>query len=284
MRTFGLTLAALLLLVPLSAGQNPPAGNSPIIPVPGSNGGQPAKPLNLPGGGLPPVLNPQQNPLDRHLLNWEEKMKGIESIWAKLDRQEKTKDNTTRLLKGEARYLKPNYAALQMIRQDNPNLYEMYICSGQYFYEYRPQTKEIWYRKLEATEMQFQNNFLSFLFGMNAVDAKRRYDLKLDKEDENYIYISIQPRFEADLLEFKRAQMVLLTKTLLPRRLWFEHVNGNEITWDVTSMDTTTKLKPADFVAPQPQGWTPKPVANPVPAAPKPGDNPPPRIVRPSGK
>ena len=157
----------------------------------------------------------------------------------------------------------------------------MYICSGQYFYEYRPQTKEIVYRKLEANKMQFQNNFLSFLFGMNAADAKRRYDLKLDKDDENYIYISIQPRFEADLIEFKKAQLVLLTKTLLPRRLWFEHVNGNEISWDVTSMDTTTKLKPADFVAPQPQAWTPKAAATPPPAT-KPGDNPPPRIVRPS--
>ena len=31
---------------------------------------------------------------------------------------------------------------------------------------------------------------------------------------------------------------------MLPRRLWFEHVNGDEVTWDVTSMDTATRLQP----------------------------------------
>jgi TIGR03009 family protein len=282
MRTYGLTLAALLLLAPLATAQ-PPAGGSPVIPVPGTNGGQPGKPLNVPGAPQP-VLNPQQSPLDRHLLNWEERMKGVESLLAKLERYEKAKDGTKRVLKGEARYLKPNFAALQMIRQDNPNLYEMYICSGQYFYEYQPRTKKIFYRKLEASDLQAQNNFLAFLFGMNAVDAKRRYDLKLDKDDENYIYISIQPRYQDDLREFKKAQLVLLTKTLLPRRLWFEHVNGDEITWEVTSMDTTTKLKPADFVAPQPQGWTPEAVATPTGPTAKPADTPPPRIVRPSSQ
>src|SRR5258708_26928283 len=106
MRTHGLTLTALLLLAPLAAAQMPPTGGSPIIPVPGANGGQPAKPLNIAGGGLQPVLNPQQNPLDRHLLNWEERMKNVESILAKLDRQEKAKDGSIRILKGEARYLK----------------------------------------------------------------------------------------------------------------------------------------------------------------------------------
>jgi TIGR03009 family protein len=285
MRTHGVTLAALLLLAPLATAQMPPGGGSPIIPVPGNNGGQPIKPMGFPVGGQPgglqPVLNPQENPLDRHLLKWQEEMTKIESIWAKLDRYEKLKDGTTRVFKGEARYLKPNLAALQMVRQDNPNKYEMYICSNQYFYEYKPDTKEIFYRKLEMKEMQAQSNFLSFLFGMNAAEAKGRYTLKLGKENENYIYITIEPRLDADMREFKKAEMVLLAKTMMPRRLWFEHINGDEITWDVTSMDTATKLKAADFVAPQPPGWTAKAQTE-LPKAPP--ANIPPRVVRPSSR
>ena len=57
MRTHGLTLTALLLLAPLAVAQMPPTGGTPIIPVPGANGGQPAKPLNIAGGELQPVLN-----------------------------------------------------------------------------------------------------------------------------------------------------------------------------------------------------------------------------------
>ena len=274
MRIHGMTLTALFLFAPLAMAQ--PSGGSPIIPIPGNNANQPIKPV-----GLQPVLNPQQNRLDQHLLSWEERMKGVESIVAKLDRYEKLKDGSTRVLKGEARYLKPNYAALQMIRQDNPNKYEMYISSGQVLYEYKPDTKEIFWYKLEPDQQKFQNNFLAFLFGMNAVDAKGRYDLKLDKDDENYIYISIQPRFEADLTKFKKAQMVLLTKSMLPRRLWFEHINGDEITWDVTSMDVATKLKPGDFVAPTTAGLDAETNGN---AETPPPTNPPPRIVRPSSR
>src|SRR5207302_8140984 len=138
-------------------------------------------------GALVPALDPQKNPLDRHLLNWEDRMKSVESIIAKLDRMEKAKDGTTRILKGEARFLKPNYFAVQMIRQDNPNLFEMFIGSGQIVYEYRALTKEIWYRKLDNTEVQLQNNILSIMFlGMNSVTAKQRYDLEITKEDENY--------------------------------------------------------------------------------------------------
>src|SRR5439155_1412397 len=148
---------------PLAVAQPPMGGGNPIIPIPGTNNGG-VKPVGGQPGVLVPMLDPQKNPLDRHLINWEQRMKSVESIIAKLDRTEKSKDNTTRILKGEARYLKPNYFAVQMIRQDNPNLFEMFIGSGTMVYEYRAQTKEIWYRKLESSEIEIQNNILSIMF------------------------------------------------------------------------------------------------------------------------
>src|SRR5262249_56655281 len=97
MRSYGLTFVALLVLAPLATTQTPPPGQSPIIGVPGTGA-------------------PNQDTIDRHLKNWETRMKGVESILAKLERIETAVDGTIRKLSGEARYLKPNYAALRMIR------------------------------------------------------------------------------------------------------------------------------------------------------------------------
>src|SRR5262245_51092091 len=196
-----------------------------------------------------------QDPVDRHLQNWEARMKSIESILAKLERIEAAKDGTARKLTGEARYLKPAYAALRMIRTDNPNIYEMYVCSGPFFYEYRAQTKEIWVRKLQAEELKGQSNFLSLLVGMTAAEVKQQFNVAIiSKDDPNRIYFSIEPKQGAKQRDFEKAELVLLAKTMLPDRVWFRQVNGNQVKWRVTSMDLSP-LKPADFNPPQPQGW-----------------------------
>src|SRR5262249_37354822 len=132
----------------------------------------------------------------------------------------------------------------------------------------------------------FQNNFLSFLFGMNAADAKRRYDVSLSKENEYYIYIDVKPRFDADKREFSRAQMVLFTKSMLPARLWFELPNGDETTWIIADIAQTTKLKESHFSPPAaPEGWTKErvPLLQNNPPAPAPNSQPPSKY-RPSGQ
>src|SRR5262249_10210177 len=132
MRLPGLTLLTLLATAPALLAQQPAQPGSPIIPTPGNGNGQ-TQPANL-----VPVLNPQ-NRLDALMLQWEERMKGVESIYAtELTRTEKDKDGSIRVLRGEARYLKPNLAALRMIRQDNPSIFELYICTGTFLYDFRP--------------------------------------------------------------------------------------------------------------------------------------------------
>src|SRR5262249_55032803 len=152
-----------------------------------------------------------------------------------------------KVYEGEARYMKPNLVALRMIMPSDKSIWELYVCSGKLLYEYRPQTKTLRIHDVAPEQANFQNNFLSFLFGMNAADAKRRYDLTLTKEDQNYIYIDIKPRFDADKREFSRAQMVLFTQNMLPARVWFELPNGDETTWKIADIDTKVKLKESHF-------------------------------------
>src|SRR5262245_52864032 len=188
-----------------------------------------------------------------------------------------------RVMEGEARYLKPNLAALRLVQVDEPRFYELMVCTGQFLYEYRPQFKKLVVHELPQKASGFDNNLLSFLFGMNAADAKRRYELTLSKDvseqNPHWIYIDIVPRFEADEREFTRAQLVLSARDMLPRRLWFEHPNHSEVTWDLKEMDTAVELKPMDFRPPDaPKGWDMQRV--PLEQAPAPGNDGRPPIYR----
>jgi TIGR03009 family protein len=206
MRLLGYTFAALLLnSAVLWAQQQPPS--APPINIP-PKPGTPAEPANL-----LPKLDPQNNRLDKLLLDWEKRMTGVDSIACKCAREEKSKaSGFKKVYEGEARYLKPNMVALRMIMPSDKTIWELYVFTGKHLWEYRPQTKTLRIHEMAPEQTNFQNNFLSFLFGMNAADAKRRYELSLTKEDQHYIYIDVKPRFDADKREFSRAQMVLFTK------------------------------------------------------------------------
>jgi TIGR03009 family protein len=185
--------------------------------------------------------------------------------------------------------MKPNLAMLEMVKKGKPEIFEKYICSGTFLYEFVPANKIIRAHELPQNQQGqlADDNFLSFLFGMKAEEAKRRYDLKLVKEDEWYIYIEVTPRFAADKADFQKARLTLNAKTFLPRQFWMEQPNGNEVTWDLPKSESGVKLNRLDFGAPSvPQGWSLVKVprgqeTGPVGGKPEPRDVPP-RIVRPN--
>ena len=57
--------------------------------------------------------------------------------------------------------------------------------------------------------------------------------MKLVNEDKDYIYVMVSARFPQDKADFQRGRLVLDNTTFLPRQLWFEEPNGNQITWDL---------------------------------------------------
>src|SRR5262249_18421468 len=160
---------------------------------------------------------------------------------------------------------------------------ERFICSGNFLYQFVPEGKEIRVYELNQTKsgQVGEDNFLSFLFGMKAEEAKRRYDLRLEKQDQHWIYIRVYPRFDQDKVDFQEAQVVLGGESFLPRRLWFLEPNGNEVTWDIPRIDPKAPVNRADFGAPAvPPGWELKRVPRNPQNATRPNE-PPPRVVRP---
>jgi TIGR03009 family protein len=244
---------------------------------------------SLPAQAPPPPaaapLDPAHNRLDALLLQWQQKMGDMQVLEAQCTRTtfDKTWQNTD-VFEGVAKYKRPNLAMLEMHKKGKPEVYEKYLCNGTSLYEYAPQSKVIRVHELPAPKpgQVADDNFLSFLFGMKAEEARRRYELKLVKEDQWYIYLEILPRFPADKADFHKAQLVLLNNSFLPRRLWFEQPNGNEITWDIPRVDSgaAAHVAPADFAPPAtlPQGWRLERVPQ---AATAPRNDVPPRVVRP---
>jgi TIGR03009 family protein len=206
--------------------------------------------------------------LDGHLAKWEATMKKVETLGAQLTRIDKSLVyDQVQKLTGVAYYMKAgagptaqNLALLQMSVEGQKEPKEKYICTGTYIYQFWPDQKEIRYYKLPKPEpgqaSEEENNLLSLLFGMKADDAKRRYELRLDKEDANYIYVSIAPRSAADKADFQRARLVLNKSNYMPRQLWFEHANRSTTLWDIPNLQVGMAMDRRTFDAPQaPQGW-----------------------------
>jgi TIGR03009 family protein len=252
----------------------------------------PALPAQQPPQPQPPAatLDPR-NRLDALLMQWEQKMKGLETLAAACTRTTKDKTyQTQEVFEGIAKYMKPNLALLDMKKQNKPDVYEKYICTGTFLYEFVPQSKTVRIHELPPTQrgQLSDDSFLGFLFGMRAEEAKSRYDLKLSQEDRNWIYIDIYPRALGDKADFQRAQLVLSQNTFLPRRLWFEQPNGNEVTWEMPQVQANSpSVTRNDFLQPQlPKDWTPMRVPRPTAdVAPRSQARPhevPPRVVRPN--
>ena len=247
MRRYGFVLSALMLasFTALAQQTQPPAAPAAAAPA------------------APPAAD---KALDEHLDKWEAAMKKVETLGAQLTRTDKdpTWDQVQRLT-GVAYYMKTgsgpsaqNLALLELKLEGQKEPKEKFICTGTFIYQFMPEQKEIRYYEMPKPKpgQVAEDNLLSLLFGMKAEDAKRRYELKLAKEDTYYIYVDIAPRSAADKSDFQRARLVLNKSNYLPRQLWFEHANKSEVMWDIPNLNVGMRLERKHFDAPQaPPGW-----------------------------
>jgi TIGR03009 family protein len=237
----------------------------------------------------PPRVDPAtQQKLDMLLNRWEQEMKAVESLVAQCNRTTVNKTfQATETYSGTASFLKPNMAMLDMKKQNRPDVYEKFICTGNKLYEFSPQNRAVRVHELPPPKQGgaiSDDNFLSFLFGMKAEEAKRRYDLRLEREDQYYYYVTILPRMPQDKADFQQARLVLVKQSFLPRELWFVSPNGDETKWDIPRIDNGARLNAGHFNPQLPPGWTMQrvPQAQEVPA--NNNNQLKPRVARPNGQ
>jgi TIGR03009 family protein len=246
-----------------------------------------ATPLLAQAPQAAPPLNPNDNPLPALLAQWEAKMKGINAIEATVERT--TTDGVTHnqeIFEGTAKLLRPDRADLFIKKKDNPQIYERFLFTGTYLYQFLPTQKLVRVHTVPQRapgQAAIDDNFMGLLFGMSAQEAQRRYELRLvPKPGDNWwYYIYVKPRTPTDRAEFSEARLVLSQQTFLPRQIEFVDPAGNAIKWAIPKIDTNPRIGPADFQRPQlPRDWQFK--QEPAPASMAPAA-PPPTKVRPSG-
>jgi TIGR03009 family protein len=239
---------------------------------------------------VPPALDPAHNKLDALLLHWENKMKSVDTLAGEITRMREDRVFRTReTFEGTAKYMKPNLALLDLHRTDKPApaIFERYVCTGNFLYEYKQAEKELRFHPLPKPKagQVADDNFLSFMFGMKAEDAKKRYDLKLVHEDKNYYYIEITPRSPADKQDFQKARLVLNRDSYLPRQLAFIDPTNNQTTWDIPRIESGVRLNRQDFMTPTlPTGWKLVRVPDANDVQPTGNKEPPPRVIRQQNK
>ncbi len=211
------------------------------------------------------TLDPFRSKIDFVLVNWEKTMGSINSLVTQVQRTDVDKVFGRKdIFEGQAKYLKTkqgSLASLHLVKKGQPQKFEKFLITGTFLYQWVPQTKVIRVHDMPKpkTGNVSDENLVSFLFGMKAAQAKQRYHLTWinpPPNDKWYYYVEIRPKTKADKADFARARLVLLRSTFLPRQLWFEDLNGSEITWDFQRVQTNVNLRVTDFAHPQlPNGW-----------------------------
>jgi TIGR03009 family protein len=134
----------------------------------------------------------------------------------------------------------PNHLRLRLENATNPLDFEMYIWNGKSLYVYNGLQKTI----TESKEGQWlyagltDNPVLAIISGVYAKDLRGRFELKLFKEDQFYIYLDIKPKFDSDKQDFQRFRAALYgPKTdfaYLPAQVYMVKPNGETEQWKLS--------------------------------------------------
>jgi TIGR03009 family protein len=224
----------------------------------------------------PPKADGKPAPEDRLtevLRRWHEAAMKVKTLTCDLTRTEVDSTfNTTKKFAGRVSFLSPNLFQLEMRKQGEPTEVERFVCDGKNLYGYYPDEKRIQAYSLMPPEdtprllRLFPDATVtmgSLIGGLDATEAKRRFDWKLVKEDQFYLYLEATPRTEQYRKEFLRMRLVLNKDTYLLRQLWMQQTESREVTWDVATIKTEVKMDRQDFTPKVPEGWRLDPVRRP---------------------
>jgi TIGR03009 family protein len=208
-----------------------------------------------------------QENLDTVLHGWEKGMTELKSFYVLIERTSIDKAlNARDEFKGYAMFVKAppkqtgSRARLELNKVNNAQVYEKYICTGTYLYEFAPASNTVRVHNMPQNKggPDQSESFLSFLFGMGAEQAKTRYHMDHivpNPPDKFYHYIRVRPKLDQDKADFTEARLSLLRTNMLPAQVWYHHANGKEITWNFTKHQVDVDIPATYFQPDVPPGW-----------------------------
>lgn len=233
---------------------------------------QPAQTQQAPPIQPPFVLSqPQQQYIDQLLAAWEAKNKEIKMFSASLKRYKYDtvfgpKDGKPMLVDdGVVKYERPD-KGLFRVDGDRP---EQWICDGAavYQFEYKERTLKEYRLPPDLRGQAIEDGPLPFIFTASAEKMKRRFWLRAiqppDGVSDQY-WIEAYPRHQQDAASFKRVEIVLGAKDLLPVGIQLystaydgkTNFNRDSFSfYDIVINDPLGFLKVDPFAARTPFGW-----------------------------
>jgi outer membrane lipoprotein-sorting protein len=206
----------------------------------------------------PPALNPER--LDEVLRRWHKAVADVEKAVVHLSMtQESSTFGETGSATAVLKYRKPNRILFESVPKSKSADWTRVLFTGSHVYLYLPTQKTI-----QAIELASAKDVAGFgipdpsdpfPFDIKPEEARKRFDVKLAKEDQWYSYLEFVPLLDRERADVTPARVVLNKDTALPRQLWFEAPNGHTVTWDVTKIDTNVTLNEDDFRPAVPAGW-----------------------------
>jgi TIGR03009 family protein len=219
------------------------------------------------GQGAPQVPTPvpqaAQGQLDQILNSWEQVTRQVTAFEAVCNRTRTSfRFGTIEKYEGNLRLLKaePNllYASLEMHRKEDAAVFEKLILNDRGLWAYDSTAKVINLLELPKRVGIFDNTPIALVCGMKAIDVKNRFEINLKGQDANYIYLEVLPRTDGDKGNFSKIRLTLIKGSYLPRQLWWQQPNQDEVMFDLPRVDSRANhLRPGDFASPQPPppGW-----------------------------
>jgi len=213
--------------------------------APRKNATVPAQPGSPPKAVQAANNTPRPDPrrLDDLLKGFEQKTRGTRDFHCEFRRT--TKDavfQKEHVETGKAWGIKPSLGRLDLF--DDQSRSQVFVYTGQALYQYEFKSKQQIVHLLPEHDAASQQvpGPLSFVYGMTAAEAKRRFDMTLAKEfarkNAQYAEIHVEPRTEFDQKEFRLTKLVIDTTTFLPKEILVIEPNGNQQHWDFTSIET----------------------------------------------
>ncbi|HEX3314303.1 MAG TPA: TIGR03009 domain-containing protein [Gemmataceae bacterium] len=212
---------------------------------------------------VPAVPASAEARLDQILNFWEQVTRQVTAFEAVCHRtRTSARFGTTEKYEGNLRLLKADpdllYASLEMHRKEEGANFEKLILNDRGLWAYDSAAKVINLLELPKRVGIFDSTPIALVCGMKAVDVKKRFEIQLRGEDPNYFYLEISPRTAGDKANFVKIRLTLTRATYLPRQLWWQQPNQDEVLFDLPRVDARANhLRPGDFASPQPPppGW-----------------------------
>jgi TIGR03009 family protein len=202
--------------------------------------------------------------LEALLRGWESRTKSITNLRCEFTRYTLEQAfPVERVEYGRASYIRPDKGHLDLWKtpeRKKEDYTEIFICDGQAIHQYTFRTKEYIQHLLPASQQgeNIMQGTLPFLFGLGPAEAKSRFAIRLEKEDTDWAWIEVLPRFEEDRQNFRVVKVVLNKTTFLPGAMLVVEPIGNQYKYEITRIEPNPKpaVSAADVQRLQPpKGW-----------------------------